>query len=204
MTTASERPSAEGPEAEGREGQQPSVEGELSALAHREQRFYEETKSSYERVRGWISRAIGEFDRTAEMHTFYDPAGQVVLDYGCGGGRLSLKLLSRGAREVVGIDVSDARLEEARRRVADGGFAGRARFLVVDAHNTGFPDGSFDLVVGSAVLHHLDLPVALAELRRIMKPGARAVFAEPLVHNLRTHAISARNARHRTLTSDIA
>ncbi|MDH7516107.1 MAG: class I SAM-dependent methyltransferase, partial [Bacteroidota bacterium] len=47
----------------------------------------------------------------------------------------------------------------------------------------GFPDEAFDLVCGSAILHHLDLGNALPELRRVLKPGGSAVFFEPLGTN---------------------
>jgi SAM-dependent methyltransferase len=42
-----------------------------------------------------------------------------------------------------------------------------------------YEDSSFDAVHGNAVLHHVDLSAARAELHRVMKPGAVAVFAEP-------------------------
>ena len=46
-----------------------------------------------------------------------------------------------------------------------------------------YPDNSFDMAVGFAILHHLDIPLALSQLRRVLKPGGRAFFAEPLASN---------------------
>lgn len=156
---------------------------ELGSRVERERHFYDAKRSSYARVRSWITRAIGEFDREGEVQDYYDPAGKVVLDYGCGEGRLTFALLERGAGRVTGIDVSEVRVEAARRRSEELGVAGRCEFLVADAHATGFPDASFDLVVGTDVLHHLDLRRALLEIRRVLKPSGRAVFVEPLAHN---------------------
>jgi SAM-dependent methyltransferase len=106
-----------------------------------------------------------------------------VLDYGCGNGYLSVQLLERGAQHVTGIDISESQLEHARRAVEARGFADRARFLVTDAHATGFPDRAFDLIVGVGILHHLDVERALREVKRILAPGGGAVFLEPLAHN---------------------
>jgi ubiquinone/menaquinone biosynthesis C-methylase UbiE len=53
-----------------------------------------------------------------------------------------------------------------------------ATFIVAPAEETGLPDASFDLVVGKWVLHHLDLAAAAAEVRRVLRPGGRAVFFE--------------------------
>ena len=63
-------------------------------------------------------------------------------------------------------------IELARSRAPAG------RFLVAEAERTGLPDGSFDLAVGKWVLHHVDVAAAAAELRRVLRPGGRAVFFE--------------------------
>jgi ubiquinone/menaquinone biosynthesis C-methylase UbiE len=156
----------------------------LEVVVDREKGFYNEKgATSYHTVRRWIWRALGEFRRNGDIKTFYDPAGKVVLDYGCGPGYLTKYLLESGAVSVTGIDVSDGEIEQARERAEREGLSGASRFLVADAHATGFPDDSFDLIVGDSILHHLDLRIALQEIRRILRPGGRAVFMEPLAHN---------------------
>jgi SAM-dependent methyltransferase len=94
-----------------------------------------------------------------------------VLELGCGAGDLSVQLLRRGAR-LTAIDVSPAMIELARRRAPE------ARFLLAPAEQTGLPDESFELVVGKWVLHHVDVAAAATEIRRVLRPGGRAVFFE--------------------------
>jgi SAM-dependent methyltransferase len=156
----------------------------LDSLVDREKSFYnKKAKTSYHTVRQWIWRALGDFRRSGEVRDFYDPAGKVVLDYGCGPGYLTKYLIDHGALQVTGIDVSEGEIKQARLRAQKEGLADVSRFVVADAHATGFPADSFDLVIGDSILHHLDLKVALEEIRRILRPGGRAVFVEPLWHN---------------------
>jgi ubiquinone/menaquinone biosynthesis C-methylase UbiE len=140
-------------------------------------------EGGFARIRPWINRAIGEFSRDEEMFTYFDARGKDVLDYGCGNGRLAVKLAEEGARKVTGFDISEGQIDEARERAKASGVADRTEFMVSDAHATGFPDDSFDLVVGVAILHHLDLQEAFREIRRVLRPGGRGVFIEPLQHN---------------------
>ena len=161
-----------------------AVTDDAASLAEREKSFYNEKgKTSYHLVRRWIWRAIGEFRRNEEAHKLYDADGKDVLDYGCGPGYLAKFLVRDGARSVTGIDVSDAEIEQARERALENGVADKCRFLVADAHATPFEDNSFDVIVGDSILHHLELRRALEEIRRILRPGGRAVFLEPLWHN---------------------
>lgn len=160
------------------------VASELDSRVEREKEFYnQKEQTSYHTVRRWIWRALGEFRRNADHVDYYDPAGKTVLDYGCGPGYWTDYLFEHGAKWVTGIDVSEGEIEQAIEKARAAGYADRSQFLVADAHATGLPDEAFDLVVGSSILHHLDLRIALEELRRIMRPGGSAVFLEPLWHN---------------------
>jgi ubiquinone/menaquinone biosynthesis C-methylase UbiE len=110
--------------------------------------------------------------------------GASALDYGCGTGVSSLRLLSEGARHVVGIDISPKNIAEASERIATvAAAANRAEFRVMDAHQLLFPDGIFDVVVGRSILHHLEFQKAVNEVVRVLRKGGAAIFVEPLWGN---------------------
>jgi SAM-dependent methyltransferase len=109
-----------------------------------------------------------------------DVRGRCVLDYGCGHGMASVVLARHGA-DVTGIDLSAGYVEEARRRAIANEVT--AEFRQADAERLPFPDGSFDAVLGCAILHHLDLRRAGAELHRVLRPDGVAVFCEPWAGN---------------------
>jgi ubiquinone/menaquinone biosynthesis C-methylase UbiE len=157
--------------------------GARAARVEREREFYDAKSAIYHALRRLIWRAIGEFRRVEEATKYFDPKGKTVLDYGCGFGGKALTYVAMGAEHVTGIDISEERVREAQRRAAEAGVGDKVRFVVADAHATGLPDASFDLIVGKAILHHLDLKVAVMELRRLLRPGGTAIFAEPLWHN---------------------
>jgi SAM-dependent methyltransferase len=108
--------------------------------------------------------------------------GKDVLDYGCSFGEGALLFKQFGAATIEGIDISPVAVESATRTAAAAGVTG-VRFQVMNAEVLDFPDASFDLVFGVAILHHLDLDTACAEIARVLRPSGTAMFLEPLGHN---------------------
>ncbi len=108
--------------------------------------------------------------------------GLRVLDLGCGYGETAVWLALRYAR-VDAADISPKMVEISSRLAASYDVADRIRFHVAPGEALPFDDGAFDRVFGHDVLHHMDLDRGRQEILRVLKPGGRAVFVEPLGHN---------------------
>jgi ArsR family transcriptional regulator len=115
------------------------------------------------------------FHLEAFMHLL--PCAWTVADLGTGTGYL-LPILGRHFARVIGVDMNQPMLELARRRVEEAGVAnvelreGRLEALPL-------ADGEVDLAVCLVMLHHLeDVPAALAEVARTLKPGGRVLIVE--------------------------
>ncbi|MBI4550156.1 MAG: class I SAM-dependent methyltransferase [Candidatus Omnitrophica bacterium] len=130
-----------------------------------------------EKIWNWEG-AIGEA-RKARRSAFLSGVlrpGVKCLELGCGTGLFSQGLAPSGA-EITAIDISPDLLVKARARVPS------VRFLERDACRTGFEDASFDAVVGSSILHHLELDLSLREIHRVLKGGGEIRFTEPNLLN---------------------
>lgn len=112
-----------------------------------------------------------------------DATDRHFLEYGCGRGGYCFDLARRGAR-VDAIDISPAGVEMAAGRARADGLGERLSFQVMNAEAMAFPDRHFDVVFGKSILHHLELGKGLGEVARVLKDAGRAVFFEPLGHNL--------------------
>jgi SAM-dependent methyltransferase len=113
------------------------------------------------------------YERPAMLALAGDVAGRRILDAGCGSGALFAPLRDRGAI-VTGFDSSTGMLEQARQRLGDD-----ADLMVAElGRPLPYPDAAFDDVIASLVLHYLeDWGPALAELRRVLKPGGRLIVS---------------------------
>lgn len=114
-----------------------------------------------------------------ENMLFSDISGKRVLDIGSGGGALSQKLFSLGAGYVHGIDISAKHISMARQMAVKG---------KLDFSNTDITspvDGSYDLICGIAILHHIEYREVLDRLYHSnLNPGGFMIFMEPLGSNL--------------------
>jgi SAM-dependent methyltransferase len=123
--------------------------------------------------------------RTAAVHAGfllpYLRSGMRLLGCGCGPGTITVGLAEAIAPgEAMGIDIEAAQLEFARTHAAEKAVA-NVRFEVGDICRLSFPDSAFDAVFGHTILMQFQDPSrALAEFRRVLKPGGIAGFREPI------------------------
>lgn len=95
------------------------------------------------------------------------PSGGIVLDIGCGEGRTTRDLSSRGHR-AIGVDASNALVRYAQDADPEGNYA------VADAASLPFVDTSFDLAVAyNSLMDVDDMPGSVAEAARVLRPGGR-------------------------------
>lgn len=108
-----------------------------------------------------------------------DTSGTRLLDVGCGIGLSVFRLAGTSPSvDVVGLSNNQAQVDEANRRSAELGLAGRVRFECADALDMPYEDGSFDIVWLFETLPHLDRLVALTEAARVLRPGGRVVIGD--------------------------
>jgi 2-polyprenyl-3-methyl-5-hydroxy-6-metoxy-1,4-benzoquinol methylase len=116
--------------------------------------------------------------RRVKMLSSHLRPGMIVLELGCGTGYFTQELARSGA-DVVAIDVSPELLEIARSNCS----APNVRYQIENAYGLSYPEAVFDSVVGSSVLHHLEIAAALRNIYRVLKPGGTIYFTEPNMLN---------------------
>ena len=107
-------------------------------------------------------------------------SGLTVLELGAGLGEASVWFATQGAR-VVSTDLSGGMLRLVQRVAALHGTA--VETVQMDGAVLALPDASVDIVYGANVLHHVDTPTCLKEVHRVLKPGGRGVFWDPIQYN---------------------
>ena len=113
------------------------------------------------------------------FHLLGDARGQRVLDLGCGAGECTTLVASHGGR-VTALDISTDLLAMTRIRTTMDHVDDTVAPLCGSVHAIPLASASVDVVFGMAVLHHVDLALAAAEVHRVLKPGGRAIFTEPI------------------------
>lgn len=116
------------------------------------------------------------FERRISMLRKASPSDSIprILIIGCGDGEW-INEVSKFAF-VTGVDISPEIIGNANRLIQR---KDRAQVEVGDVHDLRFGDDSFDICFSNSVLHHLDLPVALPEIHRVLRPGGKLIGGEP-------------------------
>ncbi|MBL1102380.1 SAM-dependent methyltransferase [Streptomyces coffeae] len=104
--------------------------------------------------------------------------GQRMLDVGCGIGTPALRLAGTVEADITGVTINSGQAQEANARAAVVGLSHRVRFDHADAMALPYPDASFDVAWAFESLLHMERSRALAEMRRVLRPGGRLVIAD--------------------------
>lgn len=105
-------------------------------------------------------------------------AGERFIDLGAGLGAPALMLARQRCCEIDGVNASIKQTETACRLASEAGLAESVRFTVQDATRLPFPDASFDGGWFLESIFHMGHATALAEARRVLKPGAILLIAD--------------------------
>jgi 2-polyprenyl-3-methyl-5-hydroxy-6-metoxy-1,4-benzoquinol methylase len=110
-------------------------------------------------------------------------AGKTLLDVACGSGGPVLRIADTTGCSVVGVDVHEQAITTANSLAAQRGLTERAEFQIADATTQiRLPDASFDAITCIDAINHLpDRPRVLADWARLLKPGGRLLFTDPII-----------------------
>jgi SAM-dependent methyltransferase len=126
--------------------------------------------------------AVGDFilDRRARLvRPWLADGGGVLLDFGCGNGAQTVRLMDP-FRRIIGADINARSLDAFMDHAARNGGGGRCESLLLDARRIDLPDDSVDCLTSFEVLEHVvDEAATLAEWRRVLRPGGRLVITVP-------------------------
>jgi demethylmenaquinone methyltransferase/2-methoxy-6-polyprenyl-1,4-benzoquinol methylase len=134
---------------------------------------------SYDRYANLLS--FGQDPRWRRFLVARLPVGpdDTVLDVACGTAAVTLELVRQKGCAVVGVDQSPEMLAEARRRLLLAAETRRVQLVEASAAQLPFEDGTFDGLTAAYLLRYLDdLPAGLAELARVLRPGATAALLD--------------------------
>ena len=138
----------------------------------------EDTSSELATLRLLNAARIPYFDRVWRQQLMLSPARPgAFLEIGCGGGIVTGALAGLGYH-MTGVEPAAPSIEAAREHARQLGLQERMTFVQGDAYDlSAFPEGCFDGVVVADVLEHLyDLPTAVAQAWRVLRPGGVLVF----------------------------
>lgn len=130
--------------------------------------------------RKWRKKAIAYLRDLHPVH---------ILDVATGTGDLALEALSLQPEKITGIDLSEGMLDIGRKKIKEAGKSGVIELMKGDSENLVFGDNTFDAcTVGFGVRNFENLDKGLAEIYRVLKPGAMFVvleFSKPRVFPVR-------------------
>lgn len=140
-------------------------------MAH-ETEYHDSMVAVLELIWGEGYMAPGGPGNVAKLLEGTKPAGQRILDIGCGIGGPALDMVRLHGAQVVGIDLEAPLVRRARARARAAGLHEHCRFQVVEPGPLPFADEAFDIVVSSGAVTQTENKLSIfSEIRRVLTPG---------------------------------
>ena len=163
--------------------------------AERVAEVFHSVAGKYDVMNDLMSLGVHRLWKRFAIDLLHLSSGERVLDLAGGTGDLSVLMAKKVGQtgQVVLSDINPSMLEEGRRRLIDKGIVGNINyptieFQLVDAQQIPFADSTFDAVtIGFGLRNVTDQLAALKEIRRVLRPGGRALileFSKPVVPGL--------------------
>jgi len=142
-------------------------------------RMFNNISGRYDFLNHFLSLGIDRLWRKTAIGLLKPLRPQFILDVATGTGDFAIQALTLKPQKVTGIDISEGMLDVGRKKIERLKLSRKIELLKGDSENIQFPDGTFDAVtVGFGVRNFEDLEKGLAEIRRVLKPGAVLVVLE--------------------------
>ncbi|SFS35708.1 bifunctional demethylmenaquinone methyltransferase/2-methoxy-6-polyprenyl-1,4-benzoquinol methylase UbiE [Sphingobacterium wenxiniae] len=142
--------------------------------------MFNNISKTYDRLNRMMTMGIDTIWRKKAIRSLKDLKPQLLLDVATGTGDFaieSLRILQ--PKKIIGVDISAGMLEVAKEKIQKKGLEGKFEVQLGDSERLQFEDNTFDAVtVAFGVRNFENLEQGLADIRRVLKPGGRAVILE--------------------------
>ena len=142
-------------------------------------RMFNNISHRYDFLNHLLSLGIDKLWRRTAIAFLKPLQPRYILDVATGTGDFAIQALSLKPEKITGIDISEGMLIMGRKKLVKKNLSDKIELLRGDSENLLFPDNTFDAAtVGFGVRNFEDLEKGLAEIRRVLRPGAMLVVLE--------------------------
>lgn len=153
--------------------------GENAGKKEQMAKMFNNISHRYDFLNHLLSLGIDKLWRKTAIGFLKPLRPQLILDVATGTGDFAIQALSLRPEHIKGIDISEGMLSMGRKKIEKLKLSHKIELLKGDSENLQFADNTFDAVtVGFGVRNFEDLEKGLAEIRRVLKPGAMLVVLE--------------------------